>query len=218
MSDQSNQPPTGSTRGPANPPNFTVEGVKTPPKSTNPKEGTHLKTQDKKQETTKTMLAVTGQLTLNNNPVDVAVGIDMLDYHRANAEALYRLSTEDDIPTLRDNRRKEHLGENFTHQNKYWSRSFGHIVHAASHRLITSNQGGWSIVHPFVRYTAGYQKEEEPERKVLEVPDEPSLAYQTGVALATFKETPVEVSLWLDRDGVDKPLVGSATVNISKLT
>ena len=201
MSDRSNQPPTGSTRGPANPLNFTVEGVNTPPKSTNPKEGTHLKTQDKKQETTKTMLAVTGQLSLNNNPVDVAVGIDMLDYHRANAEALHRLSTEDEIPTLRDNRRKEHLGESITHQNKFWRHSFGHIVHAASHRLITSNQAGWNLVRSFVRYTAGYQKEEEPERKVLAVPDETPLAYQTGVALATFEGTPVEVSFWLDRDG-----------------
>ena len=57
MIDQSNQPPTGSTS--ANPPNFTVEGVTNAFKSTNPKEGTHLKTQDWKQETTKTMLAVT---------------------------------------------------------------------------------------------------------------------------------------------------------------
>ena len=147
------------------------------------------------------MLAVTGQLTLNNNPVDVAVGIDMLDYHRANAEALHRLSTDDAIPTLRDNRRNEHLGEDYTHQNKFWRQSFGHIVHAASHRLITSNQAGWDLVRPFVRYTAGYQKEEEPERKVLAVPDETPLAYQTGVALATFEGTPVEVSFWLDRDG-----------------
>jgi hypothetical protein len=147
------------------------------------------------------MLAVTGQLTLNNNPVDVAVGIDMLDYHRANAEALHRLSTDDAIPTLRDNRRNEHLGEDYTHQNKFWRHSFGHIVHAASHRLITSNRAGWDLVRPFVRYTAGYQKEEEPERKVLAVPDETPLAYQTGVALATFEGTPVEVSFWLDRDG-----------------
>ena len=183
MSARSNQPPTGSTRGSANPLNFTVESVNTPPKSTNPKEGTHLKTQDNKQETTKTMLAVTGQLTLNNNPVDVAVGIDMLDYHRANAEALHRLSTDDAIPTLRDNRRNEHLGEDYTHQNKFWRHSFGHIVHAASHRLITSNRAGWDLVRPFVRYTAGYQKEEEPERKVLAVPDETPLAYQTGVKI-----------------------------------
>ena len=89
----------------------------------------------------------------------------------ANAEALHRLSTDDAIPTLRDNRRNEHLGEDYTHQNKFW-RHFGHIVHAASHRLITSNQAGWGLVRPFIRYTAGYQKEEEPERKVLAVPDE----------------------------------------------
>ena len=67
--------------------------------------------------------------------------------------------------------------------------------------MITSNQAGWDLVRPFIRYTAGYQKEEEPERKVLAVPDETPLAYQTGVALATFEGTPVEVSFWLDRDG-----------------
>jgi len=178
-----------------------MEGVNTHPKSTNSQGGNIMQTKDKKQDTTKTKLAVTGQLNMNNNPVDVTIDVDMLAYHRANAEALHRLTTDDDIPTLRDNRRKEHLGEDCTHQNKFWRQSLGHIVHAASHRLITSNQGGWTLVSPFVRYTAGYQKEEDPERKVLMVPDVDDLAYQTGVALANFEETPVEISFWLDRDG-----------------
>ena len=66
---------------------------------------------------------------------------------------------------------------------------------------ITSNRGPWMLVEPFTRYTAGYQKEEKPERKVLSVPDESDLVYQTGVALATYNGTPVECSFWLDRDG-----------------
>ena len=170
--------------------------------TTNHKEETNVKNEEKTQENNKqTMLAVKGRLTLKNKPVDLEVGVDLLEYHRANAEALHRLSTEDEKPTLRDCRRKDHIGEDYTHQNKYWRQALGHIVHAAAHRAITSNRGPWMLVEPFTRYTAGYQKEEKPERKVLSVPDESDLVYQTGVALATYNGTPVECSFWLDRDG-----------------
>ena len=64
------------------------------------------------------MLAVTGQLTLNNNPVDVAVGIDMLDYHRANAEALHRLSTDDAIPAARRPTETNTSARSYTHQEQ----------------------------------------------------------------------------------------------------
>ena len=56
-----------------------------------------MKNEEKTQENNKqTMLAVKGRLTLKNKPVDLEVGVDLLEYHRANAEALHRLSTEDE--------------------------------------------------------------------------------------------------------------------------
>ena len=80
--------------------------------TTNHKEETNVKHEEKTQENNKqTMLAVKGRLTLKNKPVNLEVGVDLLEYHRANAEALHRLSTEDEKPTLRDIRRKDHIGE-----------------------------------------------------------------------------------------------------------
>ena len=170
-------------------------------KSTCQKEATNVNNEEANQETKKTLLALNGQLTLNDHPMEVNIGIDLLDYHRANLEALHQLSTDDEKPTLRDRRRCEHLGEETTNQNTYWRQAFGTIIHAVAHRTITSNEDGWALVQPFTRYTSGYQKEEAPERKVLTVPDEDDLAYETGVALATFNGTPVEISLYVDRDG-----------------
>ena len=85
--------------------------------TTNHKEETNGKNEEKTQENNKqTMLAVKGRLTLKNKPVDLEVGVDLLEYHRANAEALHRLSTEDEtnpsrLPTQGPHRRGLHAPE-----------------------------------------------------------------------------------------------------------
>ena len=170
-------------------------------KSTTKKEGTNLKEEDKTSENAKTTLAIQGQLTMNNTPVAMEVNIDLLDYHKKNAEALHRLVEMDEFPTMRETRRKEHLGEKTTRQNRFWRHTLGHITHGANHLAITQSSGPWSLVQEFVTYTRGEQKNEEPEQKVLTVPDGDDLTYHTGVALATFNGVPVELCFWTDSDG-----------------
>lgn len=57
------------------------------------------------------------------------------------------------------------------------------------------------LSQPFLQYTHGYQRDEQPEQQVLQIPDDDELVYQTGTALATFEGIPVELTFWVDQDG-----------------
>lgn len=155
---------------------------------------------NERNETTELKLNAT--MTLNGLEVPLTATVDLLQARKADVEAVHRMMADDDgPPTLRQKRRTEHLGtENVVNRSLFWRKAKGTILHAVAYQTILRQDTPWTLQQPFTRYVNGYNQEELPEVKHLEVPDEDGLDYCTGVALATFDGVPVELSFWVDRD------------------
>ena len=150
-----------------------------------------------------TEVTLNATMTVNGREVPMTATVDLLEFRKADAEAIHQLLSDDDAPpTLRETRRHAHLGtENHVRRSKYWRGALGTIVHAAAFLTVRDQASPWTLVQSFTHYVKGDNKDELPEVEHLNVPGEEGIDYSLGVALAVFQGVPVEVKLWVDRDG-----------------
>jgi len=172
---------------------------------------------NERKQTTEMKLNAT--MTLNGLEVPLTATVDLLEYRIADAEAVHQMLSDDNAPpTLRETRRQEHLGtDKVVNRNEYYRKTKGTIIHAVAFNTIQNQVAPWTLVQSFTQYTKGYNQEELPEMKHLNVPDDEGLDYSTGVALAMFDGIPVEVSLWVDRDHDANIRIYAAEANKDKL-
>jgi hypothetical protein len=148
-----------------------------------------------------TKLTLNATMNLDGTEVPMEATVDMLQFHKANAAGLFGMMTDDETPTLRKKQRDEHLGSEHVRASRFWSGEFGQMMHAITHQTITARTSDWKLDQGFIHFTNGSNIIVQPDIKHFPVPDEEDIPFTMGVALATFKGNPVEVSLWVDNDG-----------------